>query len=204
MGVMADRLAVQSDLVVRVPPDFGGWMKAEQRRVFLLCHRLLRDRDEADTATQDVFLKAHRALSQPTGPPIEDPRRWLTRIAVNTCLDRLRSRRWQFWRRRSLDRSGEMILASTPAGAPSAEDRVWASQIAARLAEAIGRLSHRQQAVFILRHYEDLSLEEIAAVLRLEIGTVKAHMARAFGKLRGELRDLYEMSHTGAGAGRVS
>jgi len=42
--------------------DFGTWMTSEQRRVNALCRRLLQDADEADSATQDVFLKAYQAL----------------------------------------------------------------------------------------------------------------------------------------------
>ena len=48
--------------------------------------------------------------------------------------------------------------------------------------------------MFTLRHYDDLSLEEIGELLGLDVGTVKAHMFRAVSKLRGELRDLYEGS----------
>ena len=60
-----------------------------------------------------------------------------------------------------------------------------------RLARALDRLSARQRAVFTLRHYQDLSLEEISVTLDLDVGTVKAHMFRAVSKLREELRDLY-------------
>ncbi len=61
IGVMAEKLAGEacSGLDLR---DFGSWMALEQRRIFLLCRRLLQDADEADSATQDVFLKAYRAL----------------------------------------------------------------------------------------------------------------------------------------------
>src|SRR5450631_1490967 len=80
--------------------DFTTWMASEQRRVFGLCQRLLRDADEADSATQDVFLKAYNSLRKDDGKVLDDPARWVTRIAVNTCLDRLRSQRWRFWRKR--------------------------------------------------------------------------------------------------------
>ena len=70
----------------------------------------------------------------------------------------------------------------------------FAAQISARLEMALGRLSARQRAVFTLRHYEGRSLEEIATLLGLDVGTVKAHMFRAVSKLREELRDLYEGS----------
>ena len=55
------------------------------------------------------------------------------------------------------------------------------------------RLSDRQRAVFTLRHYEDRSLDEIAVLLDLDVGTVKAHMARAMVKLREDLKDLYAL-----------
>jgi len=183
--------------------DFDNWMMAEQRRVFLLCYRLLGERDEADTATQEVFLKAYRALSGLRSPDPEDPAKWLTRVAVNTCLDRLRSRRWRFWRQRPRGEDERVILAMTPDTAPNAEDKLFAGQIAARLAAALRTLSERQRSVFVLKHYEDLSLEEIARSLGLDVGTVKAHMARAVAKLRRELRDLYLRSGPAGGQGEV-
>ena len=60
-----------------------------------------------------------------------------------------------------------------------------------RLNKALGRLSPRQRMVFSLRHFEDLSLEEIGDILGLDVGTVKAHMFRAISKLRVDLKDLY-------------
>jgi RNA polymerase sigma-70 factor (ECF subfamily) len=171
--------------------DFDAWMKAEQRRVFLLCYRLVGDRDEADTATQEVFLKAYRALSRPLSEELQEPAKWLTRVAVNTCLDRLRSRRWRFWRQRLKPGDEQAVLALAPEPDPSAEDRLFASQIAQRLAAALAGLSGRQRSVFVLKHYEDRSLAEIADILGLDVGTVKSHISRALVKLRNELRDLY-------------
>jgi len=192
MGVMVERLQARVESPVHVR-DFGAWMLREQKRIFLLCYRLLHDRDEADSATQDVFLKAYRALTRDTEIELEDSAKWLTRIAVNTCLDRLRSRAWKFWRRRPNPEGEEAILANTASRNPTAEDRVFARQIQERLAQAMARLSARQRAVFTLKHFEDRRLEEIAEILRLDVGTVKAHMARALAKLREELKDLYGM-----------
>jgi RNA polymerase sigma-70 factor (ECF subfamily) len=192
MGQMAEHLA-SARTGAELVSEFGAWMAAEQRRIFALCHRLLLDPDEANSATQDVFLKAYQALVKDDSKGLDDPSRWLTRIAVNACLDRLRSRKWRFWRRRPSGDDGG-TLDRTPSKAPEAEDRYFASQIAARLEGALGRLSARQKAVFTLRHYEDKSLDEIGTILGLDVGTVKAHMFRAVSKLRGELRDLYEGS----------
>src|SRR5712691_4391181 len=172
--------------------DFSAWMTSEQRRVYALCQRLLQDRDEADSATQDVFLKAYQALKREDAKELRDPARWITRIAVNTCLDRLRSHKWQFWRRRPSPEDERAILSMATSTAPGAEDRYFAGQITARLNAAFDRLSARQRAVFALRHFEDMSLEEIGNLLALDVGTVKAHMFRAVSKLREDLRDLYE------------
>ena len=190
MGVMAEPIDTAQPLTESTR-DFGAWMAAEQRRVFLLCRRLLQDPEDADAATQDTFLKAWQALNRKDSKDLQDPGKWLTRIAVNTCLDRLRSRRWQFWRRRPEPENEATILAMTRDSTPDAEDRIFAGQIAGRLASAVEKLSARQRAVFTLRHYEDRSLAEIAELLRLDVGTVKMHLFRAIAKLRGELHELY-------------
>ncbi len=176
--------------------DFGTWMTSEQRRVNALCRHMLQDPDEADSATQDVFFKAYQAIlredGREDGKVLDDPGRWLSKIAVNTCLDRLRSKKWQIWRRRPAPEDEATILAMTASKSPGSEDRYFAGQIHGRLNAALERLSARQRAVFTLRHYEEMSLEEIGQILGLDVGTVKAHMFRAIAKLRVELRDLYE------------
>lgn len=201
MGALADQLVAVSGKATPVT-NFTGWMISEQRRVFLLCRRMLNDADEADSTTQDVFFKAFKALqAQPDA--IDDPTKWVTRIAVNSCLDKLRSKRWQFWRRRPDSEDEALILLMAASTAPDAEDRVLAGEIGGRIEAALAKLSGRQRAVFTLRHFEDLRLDEIAAVLGLDVGTVKAHMARALAKLRVELRDLYSAGGERTEVGRT-
>jgi RNA polymerase sigma-70 factor, ECF subfamily len=193
IGVMAEKIEgeVCSSLDLR---NFGTWMASEQRRVFLLCRRLLQDADEADSVTQDVFLKAYRALtkrSEDQAADLDNPGKWLTRIAVNTCLDKLRSKSWKLWQRRPAPQDEEVILQMTAGTDPDAERLMFAKQIQQRLDTAHAKLSERQRAVFALRHYEAMALEEIADVLKLDVGTVKAHLFRALNKMREELKDLY-------------
>jgi len=193
MGVMAEPLDgeihVGDDL-----RDFGSWMASEQKRIFLLCRHLLQDPDEADSATQDSFLKAFKALSRDKSDPadMQSPGKWITRIAVNTCLDRLRSRSWKIWQRRPAPADEELILRMAPGTGPDAERLIFARQIQQRLDIAVGKLSARQRAVFSLRHYDAMTLEDIADVLLLDVGTVKAHLFRALTKMREELKDLYQ------------
>ena len=169
--------------------DFERWMAAEQRRIALLCLRLAQNREEADNLAQEAFLRAYETLRG--GCRVDDPARWITRVAVNVCLDHLRSRRWQFWKRASNGADRTLTLDYTVDGAPGPEQLLLARQIGARIAAGLDRLSPRQRAVFVLRHYENRPLEEIGEILGLDTGTVKAHLSRALARLRRELTDLY-------------
>lgn len=191
LALAADRVETETQLRAGLR-DFGPWMASEQQRIFLLCRRMLQNDDEADSATQDVFLKAYKALrSRPEIAELDNPAKWVTRIAVNTCLDRLRSKAWKMWQRRPSSEDEDRILANTPARAPDAELQLFAKQIQRRLERALSKLSARQRAVFALRHFDAMRLEEIAEILKLDAGTVKAHLFRAIAKLRIELKDLY-------------
>lgn len=192
IAVVVDRLRQEVRTSATIS-DFGSWMASEQRRIFLLCRRMLQDPDEADSATQDVFLKAYQALKKDRGQAqeLDHPDKWVTRIAVNTCLDRLRSKAWKLWQRRPAPEDEQIILEMTPGGDPSAERQLFSKEIQQKLEAALSKLSARQRAVFLLRHYEDLPLDEIASTLKLDSGTVKAHLFRATAKLRDELKDLY-------------
>jgi RNA polymerase sigma-70 factor (ECF subfamily) len=191
---LVEKIQVRSEL-----RDFGAWMTSEQRRIFLLCRRMLQDPDEADSATQDVFLKAYKAMTKAAENDLDEldnPGKWVTRIAVNTCLDRLRSKSWKIWQRRPAAADEEIILQMTSDSEPDAERLLFSQQIQRRLEFALTKLSDRQRAVFSLRHYESLPLEEIADVLKLDVGTVKAHLFRALTKMREELKDLYQSHHS--------
>lgn len=170
--------------------DFEAFVHSEQRRVFAICLRMLQDHEAADIATQDSFLKAHRAFRSGAPAP-DDVSKWMTRIAVNTCLDKLRSKSWKIWRRRPSQEDETLILNTVREASPAADAQVFAGQIGRRLEKALGELSERQRAVFLLRHYENHKLDEIADILDLDVGTVKAHMARATARLRALLQDLY-------------
>ncbi len=178
-------------MVLEKPVDFGSLMATEQTRIYLLCLRMLRNSDEADSTTQDVFVEAYRALERSDSRAIQEPAKWLTRVALNSCCDRLRSKRWMFWQRRISGEDHEAVLRVTPAAGLSPEDALIAREITRRIGNSLHKLSVRQRVIFLLRFDEYYTLAEIAQVLDLDLGTIKAHMARALKKLREELRGLY-------------
>ena len=184
---MAPSVALQAEERLGIE-EFEQWMTAEQRRIAVLCLRMVQNREEAENLAQEAFLRAFKMLRR--GGRVDDPGKWITRVAVNVCLDHLRSRRWQFWKRASNGADGAAADLAMDA-APGPEDLLMARQIGVRIAAGLDRLSDRQRSVFVLRHYENRPLDEIAEILGLDNGTVKAHLARAVTRLRRELMDLY-------------
>jgi RNA polymerase sigma-70 factor (ECF subfamily) len=117
---------------------------------------------------------------------------WLTRICINWCKDRLKRRRVVVYFHQAPDgREGQPGPRDVvPDSEPSPERRTQSREIRERLREAIETLSPRQKAVFTLKHFEELSIPEIAELTGLDSGTVKSHLFRAAHKIRERLRDL--------------
>jgi RNA polymerase sigma-70 factor (ECF subfamily) len=114
---------------------------------------------------------------------------WLMRIAINLQKDHWRNRRMQFWRSTrtnaiDLDEASEWL----PSGERTAEQQILAREQVAQVWNVVANLSERQRTVFLLRYVEERELSEIAQTTGLSEGTVKAHLSRALGKVRAELR----------------
>jgi RNA polymerase sigma-70 factor (ECF subfamily) len=114
---------------------------------------------------------------------------WLTRIAVNQAIDSYRRRRYRQSVAEPLadeaDRDGRIHAPD-----PSPERQVLARELSERIGAALRGLPETQRAIFVLRHYEELSLEEIAKTLGLRLGTVKSGLHRALRRLRPRLAGL--------------
>jgi len=143
--------------------------------------------DLAETLTQDCFLKAHRNWASFRGE--STAMTWLMRIAINLQKDHWRNRRMQFWRKTQtnsvdLDEASEWL----PSNESSIEQKLLAREQVGHVWKAVEKLSERQRTVFLLRYVEERELSEIAATTGLSEGTVKAHLSRALGRVRAELR----------------
>jgi len=169
-----------------IPPGaFDCIVLTHQRRIHRILLAWLRDADAADTCTQEVFLRAFEKRGSFRGEA--NVGTWLVRIALNLARDHLRNRRLAFWRHLSRNgRPGDVTDVATwvPDPGPSVERTIVARERLAAVQAAVDRLSHRQRACFLLRFVEAMTLEEIAEALQLEVGTVKAHLARAVGAVR--------------------
>src|SRR2546422_1122260 len=170
--------------------SFEYFVHRYQGRITRVAYRLLHDTGEADCAAQESFLRAWQNLNEfREGSTFET---WLTRICINWCKDRLKRRRLVLYFHQttedSADERGPRDTAPHPD--PSPERRAHSREIRERLREAIETLSPRQKTVFTLKHFEELSIPEIAELTGLDSGTVKSHLFRAAHKIRECLRDL--------------
>lgn len=165
--------------------EFDAAVRRCQGPVYRVVRALVRDADAADTLTQECFLRAFRGSGSFRGESSVDT--WLFSIAVNLARDHLRSRRWAFWRR--VVRGGsfspeEAVLVDRGA---DPERALAAREEVASVWAAVEELSPQQKAVFVLRFAEEQPLEEIARVMGLTPGTVKAHLHRATSAVRQRL-----------------
>jgi RNA polymerase sigma-70 factor (ECF subfamily) len=170
--------------------EFDAIVRRHQRRVNRFLLMLLRDPEEADNLTQECFLRAYQNISSFRGEsPLET---WLLRIAANLARDHGRNRKASFWKRLlGLEDGGEDARAEhLPSGEASPERALLAREDVRAVWEVANRLSQQQRAVFLLRFVEEMELNEIAAALGLQVGSVKTHLFRALQTVRNKLRDL--------------
>ena len=168
--------------------DFDKVVQIYWPRIFRFVLASVRDRDSAETLTQDCFWRAYRGRARFRGEASLNT--WLMHIAVNLVRDFSRNRRLQFWKRisasgvatdaRSISETicHRGISPETAALVKEQVEAVWT---------ATGVLSERQRTVFLLRFVEDMDLLEIAATMGLTEGAVKVPLFRALRSIRKKL-----------------
>jgi RNA polymerase sigma-70 factor (ECF subfamily) len=147
-----------------------------QRLVFSVALRMLGGRAEAEDVAQQAFVDAFDALDRFRGE--DRPHAfstWLVRIAVNRAKDVLKSKRWS---EEPLDReigAGEASFAHDP---PTPEAHALREEQVRRLERALQRVPLKYREVLILKDVEELPYDEIHAILRLPITTLKIRVER--------------------------
>lgn len=161
-------------------------MERHSRRVYRIALAYLRDPDDALDAVQDTFVKAYQNAARWDAATEVTP--WLMRIAVNHAIDGYRRAKRRGAHHTPLEPGDhDERIAS---GDVSPEQRAHGRELGERIARALQTLPEGQRAVFVLRHYDGMSLDEIADTLRIRLGTVKSSLHRAIHRLRERLAEL--------------
>jgi RNA polymerase sigma-70 factor (ECF subfamily) len=148
-----------------------------RERIFLVILRFVRNREDARDLTQEAFVRAYKSRESFRGDA--SLYTWIYRIAVNLALN-FKSRS-HISSLTSLDDAPEMVVHGDPS------DSISDKELLSQIESAIAQLPDRQRAVFILRYYEEKPHAEIAEMLGVTEGAVKANYHQAIRKLRKEL-----------------
>lgn len=173
---------------------FAELLRRHQTRIYRLALRLLRRTPDAEDAVQDIFLKAYQHAARFT--PTSTVAAWLNRIAANHCLNLLRARRVRpevpFPESEDRNHSWEEVLADS-GQIPDPLAVATGRELAAILQQALDRLPENQRQALILKHFADLSYQEIGELLGLSPGAVDGLLKRARQTLK-QVLEAYQSS----------
>jgi RNA polymerase sigma-70 factor (ECF subfamily) len=162
---------------------FGQLLRRHQKRLFRFVYGLLGDFDQAEDMVQEAFVKAYGALGSFEGGRDFYP--WLSTIARNLALNMMARER----RKESLDQIHERGF-DPPSGDLGPLEQLTARESQQRFYTALKALPEQYRTVFMLRHFEEMSYEDIAAQLKIPPGTVDSRLYRARQLLVAALKDL--------------
>lgn len=146
--------------------------------VYRVALSVVRDPALADDVVQETMMKAWR--QSPVEPGEEIPRAWLLKVARNTAISLLRTRRE--------DLHGPDTIPEAPGG-PSTVRTVEGRAQLDELWEAMTHLDEDARALIVLKEVHDLSYEEIAATLDVPLSTVKTRLFRARKALKDAMKE---------------
>jgi len=152
-----------------------------QTQIINLTYKMTRDVETARDIAQDVFLKAYNGLRHFKGQSSFNT--WLYRIALNSCIDHTRASKFK-----NMLSIFDANLPASNWGNPEVDLRK--ERIEQEIDSAVLSLPPQQRRIFVLRHYQDLSYNEIAQMTGKSEGALKANYFQAVRKLQKKLNHL--------------
>ena len=146
---------------------FGELVTRYQTSIFNVCYRILHERGEAEDLAQESFMRAYDRIhtfdiEREFGP-------WIRRVAANLCLNHLEAQKVTT----ELDDERDADPAQLPEAVHEVRER------SEQIRQALATLPVNYRLVVELRHYQEMSYDEIAAELKIPLSDVKSHLFRA-------------------------
>jgi RNA polymerase sigma-70 factor, ECF subfamily len=162
-----------------------------ERKIFRLTMNITGNREDAEDAMQDAFLKSYSHLKDFEGNSRFYT--WLVRIAANEALMRLRKRRPnQFSLDEPVETEDDLMPREIQDWGPGPDQRFAQTEMREILNKVIGELEPDYRIVFQLRDVDDLSTEETAEAVGISVPAVKSRLLRARLKLREKLTKYFQ------------
>ena len=144
------------------------------------------NRHDAEDICQEVLLKAYRSLGRFRGESKLST--WLYRVAINACYDHRSRKSFSAMKPQAEFEHNGRATAMFHEHASNDPERSTESSLAqVHIENALKNISPRERSIFVLRHYNDMPLKEIAVTLRISEGAVKSILFRALKRLQKEL-----------------
>jgi RNA polymerase sigma-70 factor (ECF subfamily) len=163
--------------------------KGYERRIYLLAFHYCHNPQDAEDLSQEVWLKAYQALGSFRGESTFYT--WLRKITINCFLNHQRTRRFS-WRGQTTEITlldVDSIEAGEHQMSTANEETTLHNRILAqRVMQALAELTPPQRLIFLLKHHEGMTYEEIATAVGCSTGTAKKSVFRAVAKLREHLK----------------
>ena len=183
--------ALAGRIAARDQDAFAILMRRHNQRLFRTARSILHNDAEAEDAVQETYLQAYRSIG--TFRADATLATWLTRIAVNQSLGRLRraGRRAQITSLYADEENNHDLDEADmkPSTAESPEGSAMRAQARAMLESSIDALPEQFRTVFVMRAIEEMSGEEVALCLDIPEATVRSRFFRARSQLRSALLD---------------
>ena len=148
-----------------------------ENKIYNLCNYMLKNKEDALDASQEVCLKIYRSISKFKGDSKFST--WVYRITYNTCMDFIKKRKDEI----SFDEVTNFELQREA----RTDEIIESKELKLEIKKSILKLSNDFRTMIILRDVNGLSYQEIADILSIEVGTVKSRLNRAREALRNEL-----------------
>lgn len=169
---------------------FGELVALYEKKIYSFALGMLSDPDDAFDVSQDTFLKAYRSLGTFKGE--SSFYTWLYAICRNCCYDYIKQRTRRIKRNVSLseyENDDDGVAVEIPDTSSQPDIILERNQAIELITQAVASLPEKHREIIVLRDFEDLSYEQIAAVLDISEGTVKSRLNRARVKLQALLAD---------------
>jgi RNA polymerase sigma-70 factor (ECF subfamily) len=167
---------------------YGALVVRHSATLFRMAYRITGNAADADDVVQDAFLRGYLKLE--TFEWRSEFGTWIYRIAVHCALDKVKARRKDDTSRVADETDAEEDSVQVADAAPGPERLALSAEIGALQEMALRGLSPLERTAFVLRHLEDQSTEEIAAVLKIAPNAAKQAVFRAVQKVRQRLAGL--------------
>ncbi|MFA9452348.1 MAG: RNA polymerase sigma factor [Candidatus Aminicenantaceae bacterium] len=166
---------------------FRQLFEVNKRKVFAIAFRYAKNKEDAEDILQDTFIKAYQGLDKFHTNEGTSFTSWLYRISINSSIDLLRKKNKmedKFFDPDNLDNLSSDNQGHNPENSMSIQDT------RNKISAVLTQLTARQRMIFILRHYQQLSTQEISEYMGCSQGSVKKQLFRAVTAIKNHFKGM--------------